>query len=116
MRILQVANWYIPEYGYQEYFLADSWQRMGHDVRTITGTKVYPHAEFGRIEGLVRRRKVAPGRYQESGTNVYRLRCVELLGRVKLSTKLESLVRDFMPDMVLVHGVTTLSSWSMPCA
>ena len=107
MRILQVCQWYIPEYGFQEYFLADAWQRMGHEVLSVAGTQVYPNGGYGEIEGQVRQRKVAPGLHQERGTDVYRLPCFELWHRTILSPKLESVVREFEPDIVLTHGVTS---------
>ena len=107
MQILQICQWYIPEYGFQEYFLADAWQRMGHEVVSIAGTHVYPRAGYGQIEGLARQRKVPPGQHQELDTDVWRLPCLELRHRTFLSTKLEALVRELAPDMVLVHGVTS---------
>ena len=113
MRIVQVANWYIPEYGYQEYFLADAWQRMGHDVLTIAGTQVYPRQGYHKVDGLHRNRKVAPGRYDEHGTPVLRLPALELRIRTLLSPRLESLVREVEPDIVVVHGLATFNSVRM---
>lgn len=113
MRIVQVTQWYMPEYGYQEYFLAVSWQKIGHEVYTIAPTHVYPHTRFGRIEGLQRSRKVKPGTYEEFGTKVYRLPCIEFRHRTFLSPQLEYLVRLLRPDLVLVHGVTNLNPFRM---
>ena len=107
MKVLQVVNWYIPEYGYQEYFLADAWQRAGHEVLTIAGTKIYPHEAYSEIEQLDRPRVVEPGEYVENGTVVRRLPSREVRNRVFLSRQLEVLVREFAPDTVVAHGVTS---------
>ena len=113
MRILQVANWYMPEHGYQEYFLADAWERMGHKVLTIAGTQVYPREGYGEFQLLAERRTVPAGLHRERGTDVWRLPCLELRNRVVLSTNLESVARRFEPDRVLVHGLTTFNALRM---
>lgn len=107
MRIVQVCQWYIPELGYQEYSLAETWMRIGHEVLTVAGTQMYPRGAYPAGQMVETRRKVPPGRREESGTDVWRLPSLELRVRSFLSRRLESVVIDFKPDTVLVHGVTS---------
>ena len=113
MKVLQVVNWYIPEYGYQEYFLADAWQRAGHEVLTVAGTKIYPREAYSEIGQLDRPRIVEPGEYVESGTTVRRLPSREVRNRVFLSRRLETLVHEFAPDTVVAHGVTSPNAFRL---
>jgi len=107
MRIVQICQWYIPELGYQEYSLAETWTRMGHEVLSIAGTQMFPRGAYPAGELAERRRKVPSGRSEESGTDVWRLPSLELRVRSLLSHRLESVVLDFEPETVLVHGVTS---------
>ena len=113
MKILQVANWYIPNHGYQEYFLADAWQRMGHDVLNVAGTNIYPREGFSKMNISPDQSRVTPGLYEELGTKVQRLPSIELRNRILLSTQLEPLVLEYNPDLTVVHGITGINSFRL---
>jgi hypothetical protein len=47
MRIAHIANYFMPEFGYQEHYLAKKHAELGHDVHVITSNRTYPaHEEY----------------------------------------------------------------------
>lgn len=55
MRIVHVVDYFMPQFGYQEPFLA-KWQlKMGHEVYVVTGDRYCPGiARIGPSKGVRR--------------------------------------------------------------
>lgn len=98
MRIAHIANFFVPELGYIEYYLAKKEQIMGHEVCIITSDR-YPYSDK-------RFHKSASSYQIEDGLKVYRLPCVfELSDEVFLPLgAFKKSLLDFRPDVVHVHS------------
>ncbi|MEK6968497.1 MAG: glycosyltransferase family 4 protein [Nanoarchaeota archaeon] len=49
MRIVHIMGYFVPEFGYQEYYLSKEHVKMGHDVHVIASDMLYP---FRNIEKM----------------------------------------------------------------
>ena len=51
MKIVHLMGYFVPELGYQEYYLAKKHKEMGHDVYVIASDMLYP---FPNIETMLK--------------------------------------------------------------
>lgn len=108
MRIAHVIDYFQPQLGYQETYLAREQLRAGHQVRVFTSDR-YRDVFFqgGALRSVLGNRQRPAGRGLESGIPVDRLTVRwEVAGRVWLNN-LERKLADFQPDAIHVHGATT---------
>jgi len=98
MKIAHVANFFMPERGYTEYYLAKKQHEMGHDVCVITSDR-YPSS--GK-----RYRKSGSMAQFEDELEVFRLpSAIELSGDVFVSiNEFKRCLIDFSPDIVHIHS------------
>lgn len=98
MKILHITDFFLPERGYIEYYLAKKQLEIGHDVCIITSDRRQPstrsHKESGSLVQL------------EDGLNVFRLPSViELSGDVFVSmNEFKKCLVYFSPDVVHVYS------------
>ena len=78
MKIVHLMGYFVPEFGYQEYYLAKKHRKMGHDVYVIASDLLNP---FPNIESMLKEsgikdasRKRKAGFSVIDGIKVYRLR------------------------------------------
>lgn len=114
MRITHLIGYFQPELGYQEAYLASQQLMEGHTVIVLTSDRY--RASFYEGEGaadMLGNRIRQPGRHNERGIPVQRLRTLFEAGqRVWLRGLLRG-VRDFHPDAIHVHGFATLTTLRM---
>ncbi len=108
MKIVHVADYFMPELGYQDTFLALAELRQGHDVTVITSDRYRPFENYSETVGpLLGPRMVGPRRRLEEGIDVIRLPVsVEVHFRCWLRGLAQAVV-SLSPDVVIVHGVAT---------
>ena len=58
MKIVHLMGYFVPELGYQEYYLAKKHKQMGHDVYVIASDLLYP---FPNIETMLKEAGIKPG-------------------------------------------------------
>ena len=114
MRIACVIDYFQPQIGYQETYLAKIHQRMGHQVSVITSDRYIPFANYSQTIGRVLgNRMVGSGTFQEEGLSVYRLPCILEHGSTVLLRGLRQTLRALRPDVVSVDGVFTLTAFAI---
>src|ERR1039457_3376459 len=106
MRIVHVTQFIVPERGYQDYYLTDAQQRLGHEVFVLssrgseaidTVRKHYTDAYLYNA-GLER---------FPNGVMVHRVDAYQLSTRLFLRG-LGRELRRLRPDWIIVHGVLSL--------
>lgn len=113
MRIIHIEDYYQPQLGYQETFLAREHVRMGHDVHMITSDRHFPFPDYDATSApVLGKRLVGAGvRREEDGITVHRLATgFEAFSRVWL----RGLVREIesvRPDVVFAHGMESITSF-----
>ncbi len=112
MVVVHVTNFFIPEMGYQETYLARLQAAMGHTVHVITSHLRYPGNEYQVLRDVLGNREKAPGTYNDevTGVAVHRLHTRFEQG---LRVWLEGLERHLLEcaaDLVVVHGVTSFNA------
>lgn len=111
MKIVHLCNYFQPQLGYQEYFLAKEHSRMGHDVFVVTGDKYFPFPDYEQTVGrILGDRFVGSGVSRLDGFTIMRLKSMfEFSKRVWLK-KLEKTIIGIQPDVVLCHGMASFNS------
>src|SRR5579864_6051912 len=107
MRIVHVANFFMPMLGYQERYLAYHHAKMGHNVSILTSALRHPLGEYQWLRGVVGERAMSPGiyNYEVEKVQVIRLHAAfEFRHRVWL-TGVEKAIRKLDPDVVVLHGM-----------
>ncbi|MFH1884608.1 MAG: glycosyltransferase family 4 protein [Planctomycetota bacterium] len=113
MRIVHVIDYFQPQIGYQEFYLAKFQQKMGHKVFIVTSDRYSPYPHFKQTIGAsLGNRIVGVGPSREAGLTVHRLRClVEYGSTVVLLSGLGQTLRVLRPDIVHVHNIFNLTSF-----
>ena len=106
MKILHITNYFQPQIGYQETFLAKEQIKQGHEVSVITSDRYYPFVDFDKTyKNLLGDRICGSGFVNIDGIPIYRLKT---LGEIKCRVwllGLEQKVKELKPDYVHVHAV-----------
>ena len=107
MKIVHLMGYFMPEFGYQEYYLAKEHAKMGHDVHVIASDRLYPFKNIKKMfedSGLRyygRKRKAALSRIE--GIKVHWLpRIIEDNGLI-LCRNLKQTLEKIRPDIVFAH-------------
>ena len=112
-------GYFVPELGYQEYYLAKKHAAMGHEVYVIASDRLYP---FPNIENMLKEagikntsRKRDVGLSTLEGIKVYRLKSYFEYADFILCFGLKGVLEKIKPDVVIAHesrqGLTALGAW-----
>ena len=107
MKIVHLMGYFVPELGYQEYYLAKKHKEMGHDVYVIASDLLYPFPDVetmlggAGIRGASRKRK--PGFSIIDGIKVYRLKHIFEYSDFIIVKGLKQTLNDIKPDVVFAH-------------
>ena len=100
-------GYFVPELGYQEYYLAKKHMQMGHDVYVIASDMLYP---FPNIESMLKEagakyttKKIKAGFTIVDGIKVYRLKCLFKYSDFILVKGLKKALNNIKPDIVFAH-------------
>lgn len=113
MRICHITRYFQPGMGYQENGLLAAQMRLGHDVMLIASDRYHPHPNYKETMKMTDdARMVGPGRRQEDGLDVVRLKVVwewpahwwVVWGG------LWNAVNEFRPDIIHTHCAVIASS------
>jgi glycosyltransferase involved in cell wall biosynthesis len=112
MRIVHVADYFQPELGYQEYYLAAAQAAAGHDVHVVTSDRYLPFPNYSQtVESLLGPRRVGAGVSKIEGMTVHRLPCAFEYRRNAIWLRdLEDTLARIAPDVVSVDGVFAVTS------
>jgi glycosyltransferase involved in cell wall biosynthesis len=107
MKIVHIVGYFVPELGYQEYYLAKKHKEMGHDVYVITSDMLYP---FPNIENMLKEtgvkdtsRERKPGFSIVDGIKVYRLKHLLEYSDFILVKRMKQVLSKIKPDIVFAH-------------
>ena len=107
MKIVHVIGYFVPELGYQEYYLAKKQAQMGHDVYVITSDMFYP---FPNIDSMLKEagaketsRKRTSGFSTIDGIKVYRLKHFFEYSDFILLKGIGRILEKIKPDVVFAH-------------
>ncbi|MBI4143510.1 glycosyltransferase family 4 protein [Candidatus Woesearchaeota archaeon] len=107
MKIVHLMGYFVPELGYQEYYLAKKHKEMGHDVYVIASDMLYP---FPNIEGMLKEagikntsRKRKAGFSIIDGIKVYRLPHLFEYSDFIIVKGLRQTLAKISPDIVFAH-------------
>jgi len=103
MRIIHFIEYFQPDLGYQEYYLAKHQQAAGHDVVVVTSDRRLEASGTGR-EGMGSR-VVGTGLRRESGVRVLRLPVWIEARPICLVRGLARAVGELAPDAVHCHNL-----------
>ena len=73
MKIVHVVDYFHPELGYQETFVAREHARMGHEVCVVTSDRYSPFI-YKENRNLLGNRIKKPGMFMERDIKVWRLK------------------------------------------
>ncbi len=111
MKIVHVIDYFQPQLGYQEAFLAKEHAKAGHDVHVVTSDRYAPHPHYEETWQPVlgpRLTNVGVSRYE--GFTIHRLPCrFEKSYRLWLNG-LEKHILNLEPELVIVHGMGSLTA------
>lgn len=103
MRIVQVAQFYLPWLGYQEFYLSRELARLGHEVLVVASDLRWSPDELSRAHASGQHRMPA-GETVDDGFRCLRLRSVATVRGRLLLRGVGAAIRSFQPDAVHAHG------------
>lgn len=108
MRIVHLTDYYQPQFGYQEPYLARKQQELGHEVIVVTSDRFEPMLKvlFKAPEERFRR----PGVSSEDGILVHRLPILFEFDSRLFLRGLGRVLRDLHPDIVHCHIMFAFTS------
>lgn len=113
MKIIHLIDYYQPQVGYQEYFLAREHAKAGHKTYVITSDKYFPFEDYeNTYKVILGNRKTWTGERIEDGINIIRLNCVELPNtNLIFLYGLKKTISKINPDLIICHGVYSITSF-----
>ena len=109
LRIVHIADYLMPQLGYQEFLLPKWNRRHGHEVHIVTSDRYKPVPNYERTwANVLGPRRLAPGRSVIDGIHVHRLPAMFEFKSRPWIRKLEATIREIAPDVLFVHGT---ASW-----
>ena len=110
MRIIHVVDYFQPQLGYQETFLAKEQAKMGHEVFVITSDRYDPFLYSDNKRLLGESRIIDAGLFVEDGIKIWRLNTLFELRYAIWMKGLESKIQELQPDVVIVHRIVKFES------
>jgi glycosyltransferase involved in cell wall biosynthesis len=114
MRIVHVADYFMPRFGYQESILPRYHARHGHDVHVVTSDRYtnVPHYESS-WKPLLGERMVGVGVEEHDGVTIHRL-AGSLERRDRIFMKgLQRTLNEIQPDAIFGHGTTNYTAFRL---
>lgn len=118
MRVVHLIDYFMPQMGYQEFYLAREQQKLGHKVWVVTSDRYYPFPDFENTVGKVLGRRVlGRGVRQERGIKVIRLPVIfEYIPSALIFIKdLKKTLNSIKPEVVFCDGLfsfnAVLAAW-----
>lgn len=114
MRIVHVADYFMPRFGYQESILPRQHARHGHEVHVITSDRYtnVPHYKSS-WEPLLGKRIVGAGVESHDGVTIHRLPgSLERRNRIFLRG-LHRTLKGIRPDAIFGHGTTNYTAFRL---
>jgi len=107
MKIIHTTNYFMPELGYQEYYLAKYHAEMGNEVHVITSDRAYPkQSDYAVFDDIFPNRHVDPGVYTVENFTVHRLPSSFEYNMQLFLRGLLNKISSISPDIVYMHGFT----------
>ena len=110
--ILHIANYFIPDAGYQENQLMRNFSKINDaEYSIVSVAKNYPiDGGYEFLADVFVERGITPGKYIEEGVTSFRLSArFEKRQRIWLKG-LYDVIREVDPDAIVVHGATNLNT------
>ena len=112
MKIMHIAPYFHEGFGYQENWLPVHQKRMGHEVLIVSSDWYFPFPDYSSVmQNTLGDRFVGVGKSFHNGITVVRKKSVfanqQRPGIILFSVLSE--LKDFLPDVVHVHGATNLT-------
>jgi glycosyltransferase involved in cell wall biosynthesis len=115
MNIVLAINHFQPQIGYQEFFLCNEWQKLGHQVTVVTSNYYFPFPEYEKsVQPILGERKRKIGQSTERGIKTIRLPAgLTLNGMVLTLSNLTVTLKRLQPDVVFGDGVYYPLAWQL---
>lgn len=111
MRLAHVVDYFQPQLGYQECYLAQEQQALGHQAMVFTSDRYHPMVRQAGLRALLGSNRAQPGLRIERGVATRRLSSAfEVPGSPLISIRgLKHALTDYQPDIVHGHGIFSLT-------
>ena len=113
MKIVHLVDYFMPQMGYQEFYLAREHKRFGHKVWVVTSDRYYPFVDFDNTAGsILGKRIVGVGQRQERGISVIRLPILfeHQPSALVFIKNLGKTLKIISPDVVFCDGLFSLNA------
>lgn len=108
MRIVHVIEYFQPQIGYQESFIAREQVRAGHDVHVVTSDRYYNRPDYDKTwKSVLGPRLVGTGFSEYDGIKIHRL---DVLFEYSIRLWLKNVwqkIESLEPELVIVHNSET---------
>lgn len=107
MKIVHLMGYFVPEFGYQEYYIAKQHKKMGHDVYVIASDTIYPFSNikkmFKDVGITIETRKRKSGFEVIDGLKVHWLPHIIEYSDFILCKGVGKVLKEIKPDIVFAH-------------
>lgn len=115
MKIVHLIDYYQPKIGYQEYFLAREHAIAGNNTYVLTSDRYFPFPDYEKIYlPILGKRVMGSGERIEENIKTIRLKSLEIPGsNLIILRNLNKTLKRINPDLVLCHGIYSITSFSI---
>jgi glycosyltransferase involved in cell wall biosynthesis len=111
MKIIHVIDYFQPQLGYQETFLAKEQAKQGHEVFVLTSDRYSPIVYRGNAaKKILGNRIKGTGFFVEEGIKVWRLKTLFELPHAIWMLGLEKKINEINPDVIHIHGIVNFAA------
>lgn len=116
MKICIVSDYFQPQVGYQEYFIARELSKSGHTVTVVTSDRYFPFPNYEQTyRNVLGKRIVGSGSKKFKDFLVIRLPVILELGAGSLLMlkNIRDTISKIKPDLVIADGIFTPLTWQV---
>lgn len=114
MKILIVIDYYQPQLGYSDSFLADNFKKLGHDVKVLTSNFYFPFPEYeNTVKKILGNRQLNAGREFDDGVEIIRQKMIKEIFSRAIFSGHKDVLGVFKPDLVLVNKAASYNAVRM---
>lgn len=115
MKIVHIMGYFVPELGYQEYYISKQHAKMGHEVHVIASDMIYPFENVIKMykdAGIdIRSRKRKPGTEIIEGIHTHWMPHILEYTDFIICKSVKKKLEEIKPDIVFAHE----SRQGLPC-
>lgn len=114
MKILIVIDYYQPQLGYSDSFLASNFKKLGHEVKVLTSNFYFPFPDYDNtVKKVLGNRELLAGEEMYDGIKIFRQKMIKEIFTRAVFSGHKAVLNVFHPDLILVNKAASYNAIRM---